>query len=95
LASHLRCSTAKIARETFPRLAADDQPIVGKGLRQSIEEGSRFVALAEVDNGQKTTEAIENLSPKLTLLDLNMPILNGFEVARMARQKGLEPKSSF
>ncbi len=73
--------------ENITIIIADDHPIVRKGLRETIEEESNFIVLAEVDNGQKAIEAIEKFSPKVTILDVDMPIMNGFEVARAIREK--------
>jgi DNA-binding NarL/FixJ family response regulator len=73
--------------ENITIIIADDHPIVRKGLRETIEEESNFIVLAEVDNGQKAIEAIEKFSPKVTILDIDMPIMNGFEVARAIREK--------
>jgi DNA-binding NarL/FixJ family response regulator len=66
---------------------ADDHPIVRKGLREIIEEESNFIVLAEVDNGQKAIEAIEKFNPKITILDIDMPVMNGFDVARVICEK--------
>jgi DNA-binding NarL/FixJ family response regulator len=63
-------------------IIADDHPIVRKGLREIIEEESKFIVLAEVKNGQEAIEAIEKFSPTVTILDVDMPVLNGFEAAR-------------
>jgi DNA-binding NarL/FixJ family response regulator len=73
--------------ENITIIIADDHPIVRKGLRETIEEESNFMVLAEVDNGQKALEAIEKLKPKVTILDVDMPVMNGFEVARAIREK--------
>jgi DNA-binding NarL/FixJ family response regulator len=66
---------------------ADDHPIVRKGLRETLEEESNFVVLAEVDNGQKAIEAVEKFNPKVTILDIDMPVMNGFDVARVICEK--------
>jgi DNA-binding NarL/FixJ family response regulator len=81
--------------ENITIIIADDHPIVRKGLRETIEEESNFMVLAEVDNGQKAIEAIEKFSPKVTILDVDMPIMNGFEVARAIREKGFATEIIF
>jgi len=81
--------------ENITVIIADDHPIVRKGLRETIEEESNFMVLAEVDNGQQAIEAIEKFSPKVTILDVDMPIMNGFDVARAIRGSAFRPKSSF
>ena len=68
-------------------ILADDHPIVRKGLRDTIEEESKIIVLAEVNNGQEAIEAIEKFSPTVTILDVGMPIMNGFDVAREIREK--------
>ncbi len=63
-------------------IIADDHPIVRKGLRETIEEESKFIVLAEVNNGREALEAIEKFSPTVTILDVDMPVMNGFDTAR-------------
>lgn len=70
-------------------IIADDHPIVRKGLRETIEEESKFIVLAEVKNGQEAIEAIEKHAPQITILDVDMPVMNGFEAAREIKAKKL------
>ncbi len=76
-------------------LIADDHPIVRQGLRQTIEEDNRMRVIAEVDDGQKAVEAVENHSPRVTILDIDMPVMNGFDAARAIRNKGLSTEIIF
>jgi DNA-binding NarL/FixJ family response regulator len=76
-------------------ILADDHPIVRKGLRETIEEESKFIVLAEVNNGQEAIEAIEKFSPTVTILDVDMPIMNGFDVTRAIREKKLSTEIIF
>lgn len=65
-------------------LAVDDQPdnlILLQHLLQS--EG---YAVDSVDNGRDALAEIERNPPDLLLLDLEMPIVNGYEVIRQIRQ---------
>ncbi len=39
-------------------IIADDHPIVRKGLREVIEEESKYKVLAEVKNGREAVEAV-------------------------------------
>src|SRR3954463_5865014 len=76
-------------------IIADDHPIVRKGLRETIEEESKFIVLAEVNNGQEAIEAIEKHAPQVTILDIDMPLMNGFEAARAIKAKKLETEIIF
>jgi len=81
--------------ENVTIIIADDHPIVRKGLRETIEEESKFIVLAEVGNGQQAIEAIEEFSPTVTILDVDMPIMNGFEVVRAVKAKKLKTEIIF
>ena len=81
--------------ENITIIIADDHPIVRKGLRETIEEESNFLVLAEVSNGQEAIEAIEKFSPAVTILDVDMPIMNGFDVAREIKSRKLPTEIIF
>ena len=51
--------------------------------------------LAIVSNGQAALAAAERLRPDLVLLDIAMPVLNGFATARQLRRLGLAVKIVF
>ena len=67
----------------------DDHPIVRQGLRQTIESSPGLRVLAEADDGQAGLERIRELRPDIALLDVDMPALHGFAVARTVRDEGL------
>jgi DNA-binding NarL/FixJ family response regulator len=68
---------------------ADDHPIVRQGLRQTIEASPDLKVLAEAGDGQAALERIRELRPDIVLLDVDMPKLHGFAVARAVRDEGL------
>lgn len=76
-------------------IIADDHPIVRQGLRQTIEEDKRLRVVAEASNGQEAVEAIETHSPQITVLDVDMPVMNGFDVARTIRERKLSTEIIF
>jgi DNA-binding NarL/FixJ family response regulator len=63
-------------------ILVDDHPIVRKGLREVIEEDKRLRVVAEANNGREALEAIEKFRPEVTILDVDMPVMNGFDTAR-------------
>ncbi len=65
---------------------ADDHPIFRHGLKQLIEKQSGFRVVAETDNGRSALELIATHAPAVAVLDLDMPELDGFAVARRARE---------
>ncbi|MFZ1702501.1 MAG: response regulator transcription factor [Pyrinomonadaceae bacterium] len=74
---------------------ADDHPIVRQGLRQTIEEDRRLTVVAEAGNGGEAITAIEEFGPDVTVLDVDMPVMNGFEAARAIAEKGLKTEIIF
>lgn len=76
-------------------IIADDHPIVRQGLRQAIEEDKRLRVVAEASDGQEAVEAVALHSPQITILDIDMPGMNGFDAARAIRQKGLATEIIF
>ena len=66
-------------------LLADDHPIVRRGLREVIEEDKRLRVVAEANNGREALEAIEKFRPQVTILDIDMPVMNGFDTARQIK----------
>ena len=61
---------------------ADDHPIVRQGLRQVIEKDAELKIVAEVGDGQAALEQINATQPDIAILDIDMPRMSGFDVAR-------------
>ena len=76
-------------------LIADDHPIVRQGLRQTIEEDRHLRVVAEAGDGEQAVEAVAEQSPRVTILDVDMPVLNGFDAARAIRKQGLATEIVF
>lgn len=71
-------------------IIADDHPIVRQGLRQTIEKEKGLIIVAEADDGQTALEIIKQFRPQIAILDINMPVLDGFEVVRAVQGCDLE-----
>jgi DNA-binding NarL/FixJ family response regulator len=76
-------------------LIADDHPIVRQGLRLAIEANARFCVIAEASDGRAALEQIQKLRPQIAVLDIDMPELDGFEVAREIRARALDVEIIF
>lgn len=74
---------------------ADDHPIVRQGLRQTIEEDKSLRIIAEASDGQKAVEAVATHAPRVAILDVDMPVMDGFAAARAIREKGLSTEIVF
>jgi DNA-binding NarL/FixJ family response regulator len=63
-------------------LVADDHDIVRNGVRMLLEEKPGWEVVAEAADGREAVEKAKLVRPDVTILDLNMPELNGLEAAR-------------
>jgi DNA-binding NarL/FixJ family response regulator len=63
-------------------LVADDHDVVRKGVCTLLEEQSGWKVVAEASDGRQAVEKAKLVQPDVTILDLNMPELNGLEAAR-------------
>ena len=70
-------------------LIADDHPIFRQGLKQLIEKQPGFRVVAEAEDGETALGLISTYAPSVAILDLNMPRLDGFAVARRAQEINL------
>jgi two-component system nitrate/nitrite response regulator NarL len=68
----------------FSVLVADDNSVYRGGVVRALTRRSLDV-VAEVDDGVQAIEAIRRLRPRVALLDLRMPHLDGIDVAEQVR----------
>lgn len=71
-------------------LIADDHALLRHGLRQVIEAAEEMKVVCEANNGRDALEQARSLRPDVAILDVDMPVLDGFGAARAMRQ--LEPR---
>ncbi len=69
-------------------LIADDEMLVLVGLKSMINWSSMGIEITgTAHNGAQALEMIESLKPDIVLIDINMPVKNGLEVAHESREK--------
>ena len=66
-------------------IVADDHPIVRQGLRLAIEADPQLKVVAEASDGRIGPRAHRTLHPQVAVLDIEMPDIDGFAVAREIR----------
>jgi two-component system, NarL family, response regulator DegU len=68
-------------------LIADDHPLLRQGLRQVIEADPQLKVVAEVGDGAAALAALEQAQVEVAVLDIDMPGMDGFEVAQALAAK--------
>ena len=63
-------------------LIVDDEPIARRVLREELEGIPDVLVVGEAGDGQEALQKIGKLQPDLVFLDLQMPMMSGFEVVR-------------
>jgi DNA-binding NarL/FixJ family response regulator len=66
---------------TIRVLVADDHPVAREGLRNFLDKAIDIEVVGEANNGTEVLYLVENLSPDVLLLDMEMPGLSGVEIA--------------
>ena len=62
-------------------LIADDHEIMRRGIR-SVLESREDIEVYEAENGKEAIDKTHELQPHLVILDVSMPVLDGFSAAR-------------
>lgn len=63
-------------------LIVDDEPIARRVLREGLELVDNVKVVGEAEDGQQALEQIASREPDVVFLDLQMPVMGGFEVVR-------------
>jgi two-component system LytT family response regulator/two-component system response regulator LytT len=76
-------------------IVVDDEQLARDELRYLLEQLGGVEIVAQAGNGVEALRVIEEYQPDLVMLDVQMPGLTGFEVARRVFEAGLESQLVF
>jgi len=74
-------------------LLADDHAMVAQALQSLLKD--EFELVGAVGDGQALVEAALRLAPDVILVDISMPVLNGFDAVRQMRKRRVTAKVVF
>ncbi len=72
---------------------ADDHPLFLKGLKDTLLDESDFEILGFAINGKEALEIILELQPHIAVLDMDMPLIKGIDVAKTLIKEHLHIKT--
>jgi DNA-binding NarL/FixJ family response regulator len=70
-------------------LLVDDHPAVRSGIRKMLERAGNFQVVGDAQNGEQALQLIHEQHPDVVLLDIELPDIKGYEVARRITAEGL------
>lgn len=72
-------------------LVVDDEPLARERLRTLLAEDREIDVVGECSDGGSAVEALRALEPDLVFLDVQMPLLDGFDVVREVGADAMPP----
>lgn len=69
-------------------LIADDHELIRQGLRKVLDSQTDF-QVTEAGNGEEAMASIKDFEPDVAILDVEMPKMSGFEVAKQIHHEGI------
>ncbi|UPT66409.1 MAG: response regulator transcription factor [Sphingobacteriales bacterium JAD_PAG50586_3] len=77
---------------TITYAITDDHKIFRKGLKLILDDDKKLEFVGEAENGHELLELLKNTHIDVILLDLKMPEMDGFEVAKRIRAQNIDSK---
>ena len=80
-----------ITKNKITIVVADDHPIMLKGINDELITAG-YEVIGTANNGTQALEMIATLKPMIAMLDIEMPLLSGFEVIKRGLPKSPQTK---
>lgn len=67
-------------------MLVDDHAIVREGLRAMLETDAGFMVIGEAENGERAVSLAQELQPRIILMDISMPQMDGLEATKLVKR---------
>lgn len=68
-------------------ILTDDHNIIREGLRSLLEDDEETEVVGEASNGKELLALLEHTPADVVLLDINMPVMDGYEAAKQVTER--------
>ena len=68
-------------------VVADDHPVIRGLIRSALRQHPRFEVCGEAENGAEAIEEVKRVRPDAVVLNVTMPLVNGFQAAREIKKQ--------
>jgi len=82
----------QVYQKTFSVLVADDHQLITDGISKILQEEKSIAAVYTASNGRDAVDMLNRYTIDCVLMDLNMPILSGYDATKIIKQQKPEVK---
>ena len=73
-------------KELIKVVICDDHSIFREGIKAALNTTDEIAIIGEADNGLNLLKLLKHVKPDIILLDINMPVMDGFETLKQLKQ---------
>ena len=77
-------------KELIKVVICDDHAIFREGIKAALRTSEDIIVIGEAENGMRLLQELKHVTPDIILLDINMPVMDGF--ATLPQIKKLYPE---
>lgn len=68
-------------------IIVDDHKALRDGLSYMLNDLEIVEVVAQASNGKEFIELLDTITPDIVIMDINMPVINGIEATKLAKEK--------